>query len=100
MSDLPVFELTGVQTFNLVVVLQSDFYDFLETRMVIPISEDTDTRLDDIVNPLVQLEGRDYTLRTELLATISAMRLVRRRGELKNHSLEVTRAIDRLMTGV
>jgi len=98
-SDYPVHHLPGDAEFDLVVVIQSGFYDFLDTRVVIPVRAQTPRRLDEHVNPVFEFEGRPFVLLTERLATVPKSALGRRRGDLKTHSLEISRAVDRLMTG-
>ena len=99
MSQYRVHHLVGDPEFDLVVVIQSDFYDFIDTRVVIPVRPQSPRQLNEIVNPVFELGGRQYALLTERMGTIPKSALGRQRGNLKTHSLEVSRAVDRLMTG-
>ncbi|MEM1106609.1 MAG: CcdB family protein [Pseudomonadota bacterium] len=99
MAQFPVHDLIDDVEFNLVVVIQSDFFDFIDTRVVIPVREHQSARLDELINPALDWRGRSLTLLTERIATIPKARLGRQRGDFKTHSLEISRAIDRLMTG-
>ncbi len=99
MSQYRVHQLVGDPEFNLVVVIQSDFFDFIDTRVVIPVRPQSPSQLDEIINPTFELEGRHYALLTERVGTIPKSALGRQRGDLKTHSLQISRAVDRLMTG-
>lgn len=91
--------MSGDTEFNLVVVIQSDFYDFLDTRVVIPVRPHSPRQLDETVNPVFEVDGRPFVLLTERLATVPKSALGRQSGDLETHSLEISRAVDRLMTG-
>lgn len=99
MSRYPLHHLSGDTEFDLVVVIQSDFYDFLDTRVVIPVRPQTPRQLDETVNPVFDVDGRAFVLLTERLATVPRSALGGQRGDLETHSLEISRAVDRLMTG-
>lgn len=99
MPAYPVYQLQGDPEFELVVVIQSDFYDFLETRVVIPIRPQSPRQLDDFINPAIEFDGRAFVLLTERIGTLPKSALGHHRGNLESHGLEITRAIDRLMTG-
>lgn len=99
MTAYPVHQLSGDVEFDLVVVIQSDFYDFIDTRVVIPIRPHSSSQLDEVINPTVDFAGRDFVLLAERVATVPKGALGRQHGDLKNHSLEISRAVDRLMSG-
>ena len=99
MTAYPVHQLAGDVEFDLVVVIQSDFYDFIDTRVVIPIRPHSSSQLDEVINPTFELEGQTYVLLAERVGTIPKWALGRQRGNVKNHGLEITRAVDRLMSG-
>ncbi|MEL6663257.1 MAG: CcdB family protein [Pseudomonadota bacterium] len=99
MANYPVHQLIGDVEFDLVVVIQSDFYDFIDTRVVIPIRPQSSSHLDELINPTLEFDGRAHVLLAERTGTIPTTALGSRRGDLKRYSVEISRALDRLMTG-
>ncbi|MEO0816467.1 MAG: CcdB family protein [Pseudomonadota bacterium] len=99
MGNYPVHQLTGDVEFDLVVVIQSDFYDFIDTRVVIPLRPRSSSHLDELINPILEFEGHAHVLLTERIGTIPTTALGNSRGDLKGYSVEISRALDRLMTG-
>ena len=66
MARFDVHQLTDSSSFDYVVVLQSDFYDYLEMRLVIPITS-SHRQLDPIVNPVIEFKGQSMLLKTEFM---------------------------------
>ncbi|MCI4643407.1 MAG: CcdB family protein [Hyphomonadaceae bacterium] len=98
MARFDVHRLTEPSSFDYVVILQSEFYDHLEIRLVVPIAANH-RQIDPIVNPTIEFDGRAMLLKTEFMATISQERLGRKLGDLSKYEYEISRAIDRLTTG-
>ena len=98
-AEYPVHPLLGDSEFDFVVVIQSDFYDFIDTRVVIPIRPQSPRQLDELINPSVDYSGRAFVILTERIGTVPKTALGKQDGILKAHGLKISRAIDRLMTG-
>ena len=88
-------------TFPLLVDVQSELLEDLETRVVIPLTRaasfsDFPLRF---VMPTVQLDGKAYVLMTPQLAGLSRATLGVARGTLEAHAREVSIATDMLFRG-
>ena len=88
-------------TFPLLVDVQSELLEDLETRVVIPLTRaasfsDFPLRF---VMPTVQLDGKAYVLMTPQLAGLSRATLGPVKGTLEAHAREVSVATDMLFRG-
>jgi len=91
--------LAQARGFDCIVLVQSDFYDFIESRLAIPLFVDLSLQIDEIFNPVISVGERSLLLKTEFLGPFSAKRIGPVLGSLEDKSYEITRAIDRLMSG-
>ena len=99
MARYDVHDVRGLNGAESLVVVQDAFYDFMESRLAIPLFSDLTLQIDDVINPAVGLKSRHLLLKTEFLGSVSAHRLGQTMGSLKDKHYEISRAIDRLMTG-
>jgi toxin CcdB len=88
-------------TFPLLVDVQSELLQDLETRVVIPLTRaasfsDFPLRF---VMPTVQLDGKPYVLMTPQLTGLSRATLGPPKGSLEAHAREVSVATDMLFRG-
>jgi toxin CcdB len=85
-----------------VVDVQSRLLDDLATRVVIPLiprHEAPAIRL-KTVNPLFHIEGREYVLMTQNMATVLTNRMDDPVGTLASQRDHLVRAIDALLGGI
>lgn len=88
-------------TFPLLVDVQSELLEDLETRVVIPLARaasfsDFPLRY---VMPAVQLDGKTYVLMTPQLTGLSCATLGPAKGSLEAHAREISVATDVLFKG-
>ena len=100
MALYDVHQISKMEGFSHVIVLQSDFYDFLEGRLALPLFDDEAFQIDPVVNPLIEFDGQTFVLKAEFLGPFSKHRIGRKLGTVEDRHYEITRAIDRLMSGV
>jgi toxin CcdB len=88
-------------TYPLLVDVQSDLLEDLETRVVIPL-----TRLATltkkpmaVLTPIVAFEGEDYVLLTPQLAGVARTELGTAVGSLANERQAIVAAVDFLVLG-
>ena len=84
----------------LVLDVQSDFLDFLHTRVVVPLVSPAQVPkpIRDL-HPVFTIEGAELLLATQLLAAIPRRELGRPVGSLEAERDAITRALDLLFTG-
>jgi len=85
---------------RLVVIVQSDHLDDLDTRLVIPLlllgtGGSPTTRL----NPVLIVGGESYVLVTQHAAAIKTVQLGRAMDNVVEYRDEITSALDLLITG-
>ena len=87
-------------TENLLLCVQADVLDTLETRMTIPLLPDESKRkLIKKLNPIFEIAGKRYVLSTQYMLAVPVGALRERIGNLGNHRDEITAAIDFLHQG-
>ncbi|WP_277981196.1 CcdB family protein [Sphingomonas phyllosphaerae] len=89
---------------GLVVDCQADVLSGLNSRFVIPLSDDVSgetarARPDRRLNPRFEIDGRSYTMLTHLAAAIPAKELRTWRASLAAHDYEIGAALDMLISG-
>ncbi|MEL6567237.1 MAG: CcdB family protein [Pseudomonadota bacterium] len=99
MARYAVHDIAEAAGFDSVVLIQADFYDFIDSRLAIPLFHDLGLQIDDLINPVLEVEQKHLLLKTEFLGPFSAHRLGRKVATLDHKSYEIARAVDRLMTG-
>lgn len=99
MAFLDVRQLRGSSRFGLAIEYQADFFDMLETRLIIPLLPEPDAESLDFINPIVVVEEAEYSARVELIATVPTNALGDTLGTAGSHQNELSRALDRLISG-
>ncbi|MCA8880475.1 MAG: CcdB family protein [Rhodobacteraceae bacterium] len=95
------FDLYRLKGGGLVVVLQSDLLDELQTRVVAPLVPATAVRrVMRPLNPSVTLGEATYLIMPQLAATLTLAELGARAGTLEMMRDEIVRAIDALLSGI
>ncbi|WP_422027227.1 CcdB family protein [Roseovarius sp.] len=86
---------------TLVVVIQGDLLDQLQTRVVAPlIPAGKVKRVLRSLNPTVSLGEETYLIMPQLVATLTLAELGERIGSLSMMRDQITRAVDALLSGV
>jgi len=104
MAQFSIYMNTNSNTKNVypyLVNIQSSLLDILETRLVIPMSlksNFSEKQIKDL-NPLIQLNGKEYLLLTQQMASIHSKNLGSQVGELSNMRQSILASIDFLITG-
>jgi toxin CcdB len=80
--------------------IQNDFLDTLKTRLVIPVSELTEQRPINRLNPIFEWHSLRYVLITQEMATIPEQNLGSAVTELHYLRSELLAAVDLLITGI
>ncbi len=97
MARFSVHELRGG---GVVVNLQSDFLDWLDTRLVAPlIAVDRSPPPAKHLNPVFVLDGGQFVLITQSMAAVPLASLGAVVGDLSEHSEKITRALDLVFQG-
>lgn len=87
-------------TENLLLNVQTDVLDTLETRMAIPLLPDLPTRkLVRQLNPIFEIAGRRYVLATQHMLAVPAGALRESVGNVREQADAITAAIDFLHQG-
>jgi toxin CcdB len=81
--------------------LQDDLVDDLSTRALAPlVAIDEVPKRMKILNPIIQVEGKDYVLLTHLLAAIPVSTLKNRVTSASCQRDEIIASLDFLFTGI
>jgi toxin CcdB len=81
--------------------LQDDLVDDLSTRALAPlVAIDEVPKRMKILNPIIQVEGKDYVLLTHLLAAIPVSTLKKRVTSASCQCDEIIASLDFLFTGI
>ena len=95
------FDLFRTARGTLVVVLQNDLLDQLQTRVVAPlVPANTLRRTMPSLNPSVTVGSETYLLMPQLMATLTLTELGKRLGSLAILRDEIVRAVDALLSGI
>jgi toxin CcdB len=93
--------LASHQRFPLLVDVQSELLEELETRVVIPIASASgfnDFPLRDVM-PTLKLDGKEYLLMTPQLTAVPRRALGPMRGSVAAHARAISIALDMLLRG-
>jgi len=84
-----------------VVVLQSDLLDALDNHVVAPLRPKQDSSIVPVVrlNPIVHIDGTEYLVRVQDLATVPRRMLKAPVANLSPQRDEILAALDFLFTG-
>ncbi len=86
---------------TLVVIIQADLLDDLNTRVVVPLMPlDSAPKTASGLNPVFEIQGAEYSLVTQFIATVGIKELGARVANLEDHSVEITNALDLLLFGL
>jgi hypothetical protein len=94
-----VYVWKGIRASRFALIAQGEFYDFLDTVIVIPLVPESALAGFDIINPAIEVQYKPYLARTELMTAVARSTLGKFVQSANTHSVEIARAIDRLMTG-
>jgi toxin CcdB len=85
-----------------VVDIQSRLLDGMSTRVVIPLLPEpaAPSITAKILNPVVLIDGNEYVLMTQNVATVPLSQLRAPVGTLAAHRDQIVRAIDTLLSGL
>lgn len=86
----------------LLVNIQSDLLDGLQTRIVVPLAPQTDYLSIDLpkdLMPVFAIKGKRYVLETPKMGAVPLSILKERVGSLAQHQLAIVGAMDRLLHG-
>ena len=85
----------------LVVVLQSDLLDELRTRVVAPLlPAASPPRAIGTLNPTLEVDGREYMVAPQIMATLTLSELGVKVGTAASHRDRIIRAVDALLSGI
>jgi toxin CcdB len=89
----------GVGPTPYVVDLQADALDRLTTRVVAPLAPRKKAEIMRGLTPVVEIDGREFVVRTQNLAAVHVRELRRRVGSLVEYQDDIKRALDLLFLG-
>jgi toxin CcdB len=92
-------EARGRGSPRLVVVLQHDVSDDLETRVVAPLARPQDIPHAQKLRPIISLDATDYVLVADRLAAVDRGSIGQRVGSAERHRDAIVTALDFLFTG-
>lgn len=104
-SQFDVYANSNTRTkslYPLLVDVQNDVLDLLQSRLVIPLSPKNrnEESYPKNVCPILTLDGQDYFLLTHLMTSVSIQILSEYICSIKPHRDEIVAAIDFAVTGV
>lgn len=83
-----------------VVDVQADLLSDLKTRVVVPLKPLSEYRIPaERLNPVVQLDGKEWVLLPQFIATLSVRELGDKVGEFED-SFALTNALDMVFHGI
>jgi toxin CcdB len=95
------YDLCRLRAGGLVVILQSDLLDQLQTRVVAPlVPVSSMERVMASLNPSVTLGEQTYLVMPQLAATLSLAELGEKVGSLAMMHDAIVRAVDALLSGI
>ena len=105
MSQFDVYANANTRTkslYPLLVDVQNDVLDLLQSRLVIPLSPKNrnEKSYPKNVCPILTLDGQDYFLLTHLMTSVSIQILSEHICSIKPQRDEIVAAIDFAVTGV
>lgn len=88
-------------TENLLVNVQADVLDTLDTRMAIPLLPESKTKKEFVrqLNPIFEIAGRRYVLATQYMLAVPPGALREKVGNAREQADVITAAIDFLHQG-
>jgi toxin CcdB len=84
---------------RLVVILQHDTTEKLETRIVAPLAEPSTIPPAERLRPIIKLEGIEHVLVVDRIAAVVRATMGQRVGNVARHRDEIVSALDLLFTG-
>ncbi|MEP3427973.1 MAG: CcdB family protein [Hyphomicrobiales bacterium] len=98
MARNDLYRLTSSQT--LVLDVQADLLDNLNTRVVVPLLGRADAPTPaKFLNPVFTLEEEEFVMATQFLSAVSKSELGDAVGNLDKHHQDITRALDMVFQG-
>jgi len=85
---------------NLVVDLQTDLLDDLNTKVVAPLMQkDIAPKSAQYLNPIFEIAGDEYVMMTQFLSAVPTPQLGQAVGNLNDKASDITRAVDMVFQG-
>ncbi len=101
MAQYDIHEWRGAGNIRYVADIQSDFLSHLATRVVIPLRSANDVSSPlDTLHPVIRFETESYFLSAPEIVGTKRQNLGRVVGSVADRSLDVTRAVDMIMSGL
>ncbi|QNT78460.1 CcdB family protein [Entomobacter blattae] len=99
MARFDVYVLLQPKSVDYVLNVQSDLLEQLNTRMVVPLLSKNSLKPIRDLNPVFTIEGKEYMMMTQAMASISQKELKQKVCSLENKRDEIIHALDILLTG-
>lgn len=99
MQRFDICRIRGVAGMTHGVVLQSEFYDFLPTRLIAPLWRETTGDFIENITPRLQFEDAAWLVRIDLTVGMFTPSIGAIVGSARDMQDDITRALDRLMAG-
>lgn len=94
------FDVCRINDGGLVLDVQADILDGLRTRVVVPlIDKEQFPNSAKFLNPVFEIDGRPYVLKTEFLAAVDGNSLGEPVTNISASSSVITRALDMVFQG-
>jgi len=98
MAKYDVYKIPSVE--GLVVDVQADILEPLNTRMVVPLLPlDTAPKPAKRLNPIFDVDGAEFVMVTQFASAVRIGELGKPIGTLEPHFAEITAALDMLFQG-
>lgn len=94
-----IVQLRAKPPIKYAIVLSGELYLDLPSLVVIPLIAAEFAKTSSPINPLFELEGSSYHLRTELIASVPKGAIGKSVGSVNEEALRVQNALDRLVSG-
>lgn len=82
------------------LILQVNVLSELPTVVAAPLVAEGPPAALDVVTPNLSVNGKDHMLLTYMIGAIGRDRIIETVANMADHSYEITRAMDRLFSGV
>ena len=99
MKQFDVYRLKQSRGDGLVVILQHDTTENLETRIVAPLAQRSAIPPAERLRPIIEMDASEHVLVVDRIAAVERRSLGQRVGSVAAHRDEIISALDLLFTG-
>lgn len=100
MKRYDVFEFNDPGGAEALLVIQDEFYNDLETIVVVPVFPEVTKLRIQTINPVLKVNRATCFMKTEFMGAVPREILVKKLANIDDQAFTIRNAIDRLLTGI